>query len=348
MKIHEMIAIIVIGAGALLGVPAPARAQSEVSSDALGYYRKTLVPGFQSVSVSLVHSPVFTSKIASSTAGTMVSVHAQANFATHLIAGTEYYVEITGGPGGTGDPNVGHRFEVNEAATIAGANAILVIDTAASVNTLASVPNLAEHTLEVRSHLTLNEVFDKSILAAGTSLGTSDQLLFFDGAAYETYYILAVGSSRLWVRFGGGLSSQDNKPLYPGQGMLFNRKAGSPGVEIVLKGKVRANPFRQPLKSGFNLLSEGFPLSVSPRDRGAAPGTFVGATSANSADQIAIFNGTAYDTYYLFQVGSTIAWRKIGSSAIFTDSDIFDYRGSVFVRRINADAGYRVPLLWTP
>lgn len=74
----------------------------------------------------------------------------------------------------------------------------------------------------------------------------------------------------------------------------------------------------------------------------------MGATSANSADQIAIFNGIAYDTYYLFKVGSTIAWRKIGSSAIFTDTDIFDYRGSVFVRRINADADYRVPLPWTP
>ncbi len=347
MKFHETIAVIAICSGVLQSASLSVRAQSEVSSDAIGYYRTTLHPGFQSFSVSLVHSPVYSSKISGSVANTLFSSYSAANFGTLLAPNTAYYVEVTGGPTGTNDPFVGHRFEVDEAATISRADQVIVIDMAAKANTRGDVPNLADYYMEVRSHFTLNEVFDKNLLNAGSSVSNSDQLLLYNGTRYDTYYVLLVGGIRGWVLFGG-VGSQDNRPLYPGQGILFNRKSGSAPLEIVLKGKVRANPFFQPLAPGFNLLSEAFPVSASPRDRNAAPGTFFGANTPNAADQIAIFNGTSYDTYYLFKVGSTTGWLKIGSGGLFTDTDIFNYRGSVFLRRISADADYRVPLQWQP
>ena len=333
--------------GCVLLNPSLAKAQLDVSSDAIGYYRFTMQPGFQTVSISMIHAPAFTSTIASSTTTTVTSSFANAQFDNSVLAdSTEYYIEITSGPNGLDDPHVGQRFEVDEDTTRAAASNVLTVESS-TYNTSATVPDLTDYTFEIRPHLTLNEVFDNSLFQGSFIVTQSDQLLVFNGTNYDTYYIWTLGN-REWRRFGQ-TTNEDNRPLYPGEGILFRRLGATP-VPLMVKGRVRANPFVQPLQQGFNLAAEGYPKSTSPSDRDAVPGNFTGFIVIQLADQVSILNASGfYDTYYLQTIGQTNSWRRFGDAVTnYNDLDIFDYRKAVFINRKTADPAYRVPLPWTP
>jgi len=337
----------------LCGVSPQANAQStNVSSDAIGYYRFTINPGFQTVSISLINEASFTSTIGSSTSSTISSSFAGAQLGGIVDTTKKYYVEVTDGPNSVSDVYVGHRFEVDEAATFAADNNVISIETVLEErlqSTLQSVPDLSGYQMELREHVVLNSVFNKANFSGGGNVGSADQLLIFNGTIYETYYLFQSGAIKIWLRIGAGFATQDEKPLYPNQGILFKRKTGQPAVPIILKGKVRSNPFVQPLIQGFNLISEGFPISISPTDRDAAPGDFTGASGIGDADQVSIYNGTTYDTYYLFNISTFTLWRKLnGGFTDYTDTDFFEYNKAVFLKRQTADSDYRVPLPWQP
>jgi hypothetical protein len=335
----------------------PSRAQStSVSSDAIGYYRVSLNPGFQTISVSLTNESLFTSYISSSTTATITSSYTAAQLGSIIDTTTtsyvkRYYVEITDGPNSVSDPFVGHRFEVDETLTDIANSNIITIDQSsleAVHNTVATVPNLTGYQMELREHVRLGQIFPPASFVGSNKVAQADQLLIFNGSSYDVYYMFVAGSFKYWTKILGGLASEDDKPLYPSQGLLFNKLAGTAQVNLIVKGKVRANPFFQPLNVGFNLIAEGFPISASPVDRDAVPGNFTGSTSVNNADQVSVYNGSSYDTYYLLSFSTFNLWRKLGGSGDFTNSDIFEYNGAVFLKRQSADAGYRVPLSWQP
>lgn len=320
---------------------------TSISSDAIGYYRMTINPGFQTVSVSLLNEAAFTSKIGSSTSTTISSSYTGAQLGAIIDTAKQYYVEISDGPSSVNDSLVGHRFEVDEVVTDIANSNVITIDTSSVQNTLASVPPLTDYQLELREHVTMNGVFDKTKFKGGANVGVADQLLIFNGSTYDTYYLFESGAVKLWV--GSGFSLQDNKPLFPSQGILFKRLAGQSAVNLLLKGKVRANPFRQPLAAGFNLISEGYPLSTSPSNRNADPGSFTAGTGVGNADQVSVFNGTIYDTYYLYTISNIKFWRKLNAGfGNFSATDIFEYNKAVFMKRQSADSDYRVSLPWQP
>ncbi len=339
----------------LIAATPRASADITVSSDPVGYYRIPLVVGYQTIGVSLVHSPVFVTALASSDADTVTATEATVDVGALLDASKQYYIEVVAGPTGINDTLVGHRFEVNETVTInAGTpNGAIELDPTAEINTAFPVPNLAGYRIELRPHVTFAEAFSKDPLYASFDLGLADQVQIYNGSSFKAYYLLGWTNlndgPRYWMTFN--FQIVDNQIIPPGTGVLYKRSGQAPGpVDLVISGKVRANPFYQTLDPGFSFISEPYPVSSSFTTRNAFPSAFNYSFDIGLADQVQVYDGTSFTTYFLAGGASTAKIWLLTNNFLINQNDntIFDFRRSVFVKKSNPALGYRIPLGWTP
>lgn len=325
-----------------------------VSSDPVGYYRVPLVEGFQTIGVTLIHSPVFVTALASSDSDSVSATESVNDIGALLAGGKEYYLEVVCGPTDKTEPYVGHRFEVDESATInAGTpDGDVVLVPSASINTATTIPDLTGYRVEIRPHVTLTEAFVKEPLYAAFDLGLADQVQIYNGSSFTAYYLLGSngeGDLKIWGTFN--FQSVDNLIVPPGTGLLYKRSSQAPAnVDLVISGKVRANPFYQLLEPGFNFVSEAYPIPSSFTMRDAFPDEFDASFDIGLADQVQVYDGSGFTTYFLAGGASTIKiWLLTGDFVTNrNDDEIFDFRRSVFVKKSNAATNYRIPLGWTP
>lgn len=334
--------------------PFPVTADVTVSSDPVGYYRVPLVPGFQTIGVTLVHSPVFITTLASSDNTSVSATEATNDIGALLESGRQYYIEVIDGPTSNTDVSVGHRFEVDESATTnAGtADGDIVIEPSATTNTAFPIPDLNGYRIALRPHMTLSEAFLKEPLYAAFDLGLADQVQIYNGSSFTVYYLLGSngeGDLKIWGTFN--FQSADDLIIYPGAGMLYKRSnQAPPNVDLVISGQVRANPFYQTLIPGFNFVSEAYPITASFTTRDAFPDAFDFDFDIGLADQVQVYNGTFFVTYFLSGGASTAKIWLFTSNLLNNqnDNEIFDFRRSVFIKKSNPTLDYRIPLSWTP
>lgn len=324
-----------------------------VSSDPVGYYRVPLITGFQTVGVSLVNSPELITLLGSSSTSSVTSTESSIDVGTLLDSTQSYYVEVIEGPTGTSDAHVGHRFEVDEAATInSSPDGEIALDLASAQNTSLPVPNLSNYRVELRQHVTLAEAFDKDPLYADFDLGKADQVQIYNGVSFSTYYLLGNNSTGPKIWGTAALQSAENIIIPPGIGVLFKRSPeAATTADVVVTGKVRANPFVQPLLPGFNFVSEPYPVTSNFTDRQALPGDFTPNFDIGLADQVQVYDeaAAAFETYYLAGTATSHFWLLTTDfTTDQTNADIFDYRRAVFVKKGSPTLDYRVPLGWTP
>lgn len=328
----------------ILGAPLASMANTSATTDPVGFVKLTLEPGVQSVGISLLNPAEIAGLVESNTASTVTLAGAH-SVEEALVAGTAYYLEVA-----SGDLWEGERFEINVAGS--SGSTLAIVDSSRNTVNLDSI-NLADHSICVRPHMTLAQVFDKSKLTGSASSGTADQVQLFDVTSQQfvTYFLHrdAFTQVQTWRQIGGGSTSFDNLVIPPGTGAFFRRNGPVPVELVTVLGEVRTNAFRQPLGAGRNLVSEGHPLNNSPANRFMTVANgFTASSSSGTADQVEIYDSATgqFATYWFHNDPFTQVqtWRRIGDgSTNHTQTVITAADKAVFIRKLSADPHYEAP-----
>lgn len=316
----------------ILGTPLALQAQDEsVTTDPVGFVKTTLTSGTYSlVGINLTHASVYASKVASAATDSITVVDNAAELETHFEAGNKYFVEITGGA------LVGDRIDVASAS-----GNVISLDLAAPGNTLtdgSAIP--ADSTFVIRKHYTIGDlsgdVTGESLLG-GTGPTNSDQILTFENGNFKAHFL---GSDGNWYD-ASTFDVVNDKPIAPGSGVLFfaNPEGGARDLELLVLGEVRTNDVVLPLEAGFQIVSTGFPMELSPADLMMTTEFFTGGTGPANADQILTFENGNFKSHFL---GTDNNWYSASDFSLVTDADIFTGQGSVLVFRNAPDGDFRI------
>lgn len=202
--------------------------------------------------------------------------------------------------------------------TTAGANQGVVLDVISNTATTVTVASevvtslglSSTETVVVRSHTTVGDIFTG---ATGLT-GFVDSLSFFnDDGSQDTY---------LWSGTNfvdGGFASQDARPVYPGQGLIFF--CGAP-VSIVNTGSVSTTPVQIPVYSGSAV---NFVGTVTPSDNLSDGTTPVTLGSLGFGSQLTGFVGS-------------VKFFSADGALTSASSDTYLWDGSVFRDEFFGDA----------
>jgi YVTN family beta-propeller protein len=286
-------------------------------------------PGTRTAGVSVVNPPLFAGVIRQIVGDSAIEISAS-GFATP--SPVSHYLEIIDGE------HAGHRLELSAIQP-----GLLTPDLTTPASTLAALPaNLVGARIVVRPHLTLNQVFDKQRMTGGRAAGVADQILFFTGTGWSTYWLMKFGDQHRWVRAGDAtLASADDAIIPPGQGVMT--KLISNTHPLTFTGHVRSNTFRLALRSGQNLLAApwptpGTPTSLQLRNTNG----FTGSNAPALADQIHLWAADSnpsrndFVAYFLLKLNNqpTAFWTPMGNANLenFNDSLLLPVNQAFFIK----------------
>ena len=222
----------------------------------------------------------------------------------------EFFLEITSGPG------------TGVTVNITGTNA-----QTKTLTTAESLQGIAAQgvTFKVRKHWTLSSVFGSDAanlsIAAGSAT-TADQVLLWNSTGYDTYYFQTAGIGGVgWRKAGAPTVDQAGLKIFPEEGITIKRKQAT-AAKVVLMGAVKLGPTSVAIDNGIsvigNVYASGMTLASSGlHDPNDDPTKGVAGGSATSADQVLLWNGTGYDTYYFQTSGiGGVGWRKAGAPTV--------------------------------
>jgi len=183
----------------------------------------------------------------------------------------------------------------------------------APVKTIQTVQDLpagltAPFSFKIRKHWTLSSVFGTGatlVLTAGDQ-STADQVLVYTGGNYLQYFY-QTGTG--WREVNAGATDQADTPLYPDDGLIINRKQGTP-VNIVLMGAVKMGQTSFPINPGTNIVGNPCAAVMTLSSCGLLASGFTGGDGSTS-DRVLFYNGTGYDVYFYQTGGLGTGWRKI-------------------------------------
>lgn len=254
-----------------------------------------------------------------------------------LISGNSYFLEVVGHIDGITTANVGERFELNEASS---SGAVVALDTASSLNTSSgNFSSLIGYRVAVRPHWTLKDLFGtgtSATLNSGTTFSTADQVLAWTGTSWSTYWFRqnSAGSVKEWRNIDTGTANQDSVIIPSGVGVYFRRGAGA--LNLTLVGEVRSNRFIRNLDSSTQLVAQGFPVDRAPLQLGFDfAGGFASGTTFGTADQLLVWTGSAFSTYWYRQnsTGTTREWRNIDTgTTVHSNTSFLSASQAIFVK----------------
>ena len=199
-----------------------------------------------------------------------------------------------------------------------------------------------------------NLVADTSTLVAGQSAGTADQIQVWDGSAFTVYFYRANKTTGPkwtkgpgWVK-AGAQSDITGDTLKRGQGVWFARPTSAEAGTITISGSVNATAYTHNITTGFNMISSAFPTDM-PLNNGPIDWAGCGAIagqSAGTADQIQVWDGSAF-TVYFYRANKTTGpkwtkgpgWVKAGAQSDLTEDSIPAGKGFWYARPDTSAAG---------
>ena len=143
-------------------------------------------------------------------------------------------------------------------------------------------------------------------MATGATIDGADQIQFWTGSKYETYYLVNWGpAAGKWVDFLTP-TTPSTFPVPAGSAAWYlSRNAAVPTpVSVTVAGQVATDAIRpQNIETGMNIVAHPYPTdyAINSQDWVAMGGT-AGAT-IDGADQIQFWTGSKYETYYLVNWG---------------------------------------------
>jgi uncharacterized protein (TIGR02597 family) len=215
-----------------------------------------------------------------------------------------------------------------------------------TTQTLTLAQNLASGvtagaTFRIRKHWTIASVFGASNeggLTGGDGSSADTIRIHRGGGVYDTYIYSLVASGWRKLDANGAILAPDeaNAIVYPDDGLLINRRQAL-AANVVLMGAVKTGKASYPVLPGLNIVGNPFAAPIKLGDSGLYPGLVGG--NASTADQVKIFNGTGYDTYFYSTGGAAgIGWRKTGAGATEQNDVEIPVGTSVLIQRRNGGA----------
>ena len=213
-----------------------------------------------------------------------------------------YYVEIASGPG------AGTTYDIT--ATSAANKRITLLQ-----NLAATVANGV--TFKIRKHWTIASVFGAANRGrlAGGNFQTADQVIVRSGENADVYYYQTTGYGGIgWRKGGAPKVDVAGAVLYPDDAILVNRKQTA-AAAVVLMGAVKTGQTSVPVFPGNNFVGNVYAAPITLLSSGLYTGdgnTGLAGGTKDTADQVLIWNGTAYDSYFYQTSGGTgTGWRKV-------------------------------------
>jgi hypothetical protein len=240
------------------------------------------------------------------------------SFGSALVSGSEYYAEVVGP---TTHPWLGHRLELDEAATRARSDHALVA-AVSPWNTKGPInSSLVGATIEVRPHITLPYLVDDTLLRRIQSGGENPKsfqfFLPFPGAVSLAAQANLLVGELLWQELTTGRALRPEEIILP-PGTSFGLKFGDRrGLSRGFSGVVRTVPCPVPLQKGYNYVS--YPFSRDLRlgvDWGSSLEGFKSGFIPKGLDRIEFCQGLQRKRYALFSATSSgpARWRLINSA----------------------------------
>ena len=226
-----------------------------------------------------------------------------------------------------------HVLEITTAGASQGLNTVIVTTLAVGSEIIlqdALPAGVADgSTMTIWKLRTISDAFgaaNSAGLTAGNST-TADLLLIptatggYDQYYYSTGAPFGVG----WRKVGGGSTDRASVAFYYSDGFIILVRGSAKTVTVT--GEVKMGKTSILLESGNNFVANLCPVNASgttPSTEGRTLGNsglytgvpttgLLGTTSANTADQVLIWNGTGYTQYY-YSTGAPfgVGWRQVG------------------------------------
>ena len=241
-----------------------------------------------------------------------------------------HYVEIISVAGSTTSSGVGLTFTITD--TVAATKTITVE---------GSIPNTLTAPLGYRvvKHWTIASLFGATNTAGfqgGTAL-SADQIQLWTGTTYQSYYYQTSGIGGTgWRKVGEQSVDASGTIIRPDQSIIIKRS--QPGdLAITVLGEVKTGRTSQTINSGFNFVPNPYSVAMTLSSCGiytGNPATGIASGTLASADQILVWNGTGYDTYYYQTSGiGGVGWRKVGDVSTDASTVTIPAMSSIIVRR---------------
>ncbi|MCH1507135.1 MAG: FG-GAP-like repeat-containing protein [Verrucomicrobiales bacterium] len=298
----------------------------ETTTPICGWYRTAFNPGYQTHGVSLNAAPIYASNIAEADVDRARITLAVPGVRALLGEGA-YYLELASGQ------YEGHRFDIDLSGTT---DQVVSLDLRGSCNTLSALPSSGIRFSQavVRPHRLLGEVYPIGRFQGSKDPASADQVQFFNGTGYDSYFLLDAGGRRHWVSSGDtDLKDAHHVIIPPGEGAFVRLANDSDEAPVLVTGHLRDHAFIQPLRRGYNLLAPSAPLEMSPQTRGLTLGNgFLGNADPTGADQVQLWLGDlvqgtlGYRGYFLLEANGHRHWTGA------TDLDLKDEDGSMLFK----------------
>lgn len=306
-----------ISAIALVTLVQISQAQTTVSTPVVGFSTVTVAgggtasaPKYTMAALNLLNPQEYSGTMSSSFDGTFTS--------GAFNAGTfpKYYLSI---------PSTGLQADI-----VSNTSSNVTIDPARSSSVAAALGSGVR--VEIRKHRTLQEVFGGDGTATGgssltlgraTSASAADSVLLFANGAYKTYYYSSLTTRPGWRDAGNTTFSAADAPVYPNEGVFIARKL-SASVNITVSGQVASGVSLIELESGNNLITTTIPADTTLAGMFGGDGTATGGaslrtgrgTSASATDNILVWDGATFKTYYYSSLTTRPGWRDAGNTAV--------------------------------
>jgi uncharacterized protein (TIGR02597 family) len=252
-------------------------------------------------------------------------------------ANGKYYVELLGVAGA---PGVGTTYDIASTTISIDPNTSVVTGTITLAQRLADNVS-GTPTFRIRKHWTIADAFgaanDKG-LAGGTAT-TADIIQIYTGGTYLKYYYNTAAAG--WRQGTDTTTDVGGTVLYPDDGLVIFRQGANTtqSTQVVLLGAVKTGQTSFPVVPGQNFLANPYagPMTLGSSNLYTGDSTTgLAAGFASTADQVLIYTGTAYDTYYYSAGGSPGAgWRKVNGGAVDAIATPIPSGSCFIVRRIS-------------
>lgn len=288
--------------------------------------------GTQTVGVNVVNTPVFTG-YAHSAAGAVLYLSDASYLPGVVDADARYYLEITDGV------HAGHHWDLAHIGDRA-----LVIDSESSSNTQAELPDdIAGARIAVRKHVTLGQVFDKTVLRGSNNPASSDQVLVLSAAGFRAYWLLQSGTRNQWIATGDvTLANSDTLTIPPGMGVMLKSSSAASRM-LLMTGQVRTTPFARLVAPGASMVANPWPLNTTPTGLNmTSAATFTATTSPGTADALQFWKGdsqpdaSGYDVFWFFQRPKALAgWVSSRDASVRSQNDLLPLKAAraAFINR---------------
>jgi uncharacterized protein (TIGR02597 family) len=247
--------------------------------------------------------------------------------------------------------NGSHYLEVlsvNGSTTAAGVGTTISISaTTAATKTLTLANGLPANVTapigyRVVRHWTIGSLFgatNTAGLQGGTSV-TADQVQLWTGSSYQSLYYQTAGIGGTgWRQVGNQSADASGTAVKPDQSLIIKRGQNSP-ISITVIGEVKTGRTSFAINPGFNFVPNPYSVAMTLSSCGIYTGSGtsgVAGGNITNADQVLVWNGSSYDTYYYQTsgIGGT-GWRKVGDLSSDAGGAGIPPASSVIVRRNNS------------